>query len=287
MTESIFNRSKLGLIPILFIFIGMIIPLIVMVFYAVGDNNKIAEPIWHYIYNEPYLSSFKNTLIISFKVCIWSMIISTFITYSLTISKKKLQALIILAIITSLWLSILVRSYAWILIFQKNGVLNALISFIYPKNQSVSLMYSQTTVIIGMVHILCPYIILIQWAEIKDKLKSFIPISNSIGANSTFYFFSIYLPSTWKPLLIGGVLVFIISLGYYITPLLLGQGSSDSLMVSMLIEEQINTLANWKVGAMISINLMIIFFLLLGGILAIPIFKELIFGYINEKRNDI
>ncbi len=265
----------------------MIVPMLFLVFYASRDSGKSAEPLLYYIIKEPYLSSFKNTLIISLKVSFWSMIISTFITYSLTVLHNKTQSLILFAVITSMWLSILVRSYAWILILQKNGLINSLISLVYTDYERVSLMYNQTSVIIGMVHILCPYIILIQWTGIKDRIKSLVPVANTIGASSSFYFFSIFLPSTKKHLALGGVLVFIISLGYFITPLLLGQGSGNSLMVAMLIEERINTFANWKVGALISVNLLVVFMVVLGGILTVPVFNKLLLGYLNEKSDDL
>jgi ABC-type spermidine/putrescine transport system permease subunit I len=282
MNRKLSDKQALCIIPIIFYAFAVVLPIIYLGYYAFFmPSNKASKSLFYYVINEPYFSVFVNTFSISIKVSMIVVIVSIFITFTILTSPKKIQSYFLFYIIASMWLSIIVRSYAWILILQNNGILNNFLYWFLPEYSRKSYMYNQYSVILGMVHILAPYVILIQWSAIKDRYDLFERISNSLGGSPSFCFYMIYLPFSINALIIGGFIVFLLSLGYFITPLLLGTGSHDTIMIAMLIEEHVNTFANWKVGSLISINLLTIVTILMLIILSIPKINKLLFNYIK------
>jgi putative spermidine/putrescine transport system permease protein len=153
------------------------------------------------------------------------------------------------------WISILVRSFAWLTLLRGEGPINELLQAIGLIDEPLSLVRNETGVLIGMVHVMLPYAVLTLYANMRGIDLGLIAAARSLGASRFEAFRRVFLPLTRPGLIGAGTLVFILSLGFYVTPALLGGGRV--LMVAEYIAVQINDTLRWGLGTMLAASLMI------------------------------
>jgi putative spermidine/putrescine transport system permease protein len=176
--------------------------------------------------------------------------------------------ILLIFVLLPYWTSILIRTYAWITLLGSQGIINQSLLGLGLISQPIPLMFNDTGVVIGMVHVLLPMMVLPLYSVIVKIDRNLIKASYTLGASpfQTFrhVFFPLSLPGVWS----GCLLVFIISLGFFITPALLG--GRKSMMLSMLIEQEVEYIMDWGFGATIS-------FILLGAtLLALFLYNRLV-----------
>jgi putative spermidine/putrescine transport system permease protein len=159
------------------------------------------------------------------------------------------------------WTSLLVRTSSWIVILQSEGVLNEfLVLFgIVSEDNRPQMIYNKIGTIVGMTHILLPFMILPLYSVMKGIPPSYLRAAKSLGANPVIAFVRVYVPQTLPGIGAGSILVFILSIGYYITPALIG-GSSGQL-ISNFIAYHMQQSLNWHLAAALG---SILLFLVLG-----------------------
>jgi ABC-type spermidine/putrescine transport system permease subunit I len=150
----------------------------------------------------------------------------------------------------------LVRTYAWMVILGRNGLINQVLMNWGIISTPLKLIYNLIGVYIGMVQILLPFMILPVYSVMVGIDRGLMKAGESLGANPFRVFFHIFLPLSLPGVGAGSILVFIISLGFFITPALLG-GAND-VMISMLIESQVNELLNWGFASALGTILLVI-----------------------------
>jgi putative spermidine/putrescine transport system permease protein len=170
------------------------------------------------------------------------------------------SSLLMIVLLLPLWTSVLVRSAAWMVILQKNGIINTLLINTGLIAQPLELIYNRTGVLIALTHILLPYAVLPILGAMRNVPKNQTLAANSLGAGPLRTFFSVYLPQILPGISAGGLLVFILSLGYYITPLLLG-GAGDQLLPYYIAFNTTQTV-NWGLAAALGSVLLAATFLL-------------------------
>jgi putative spermidine/putrescine transport system permease protein len=155
------------------------------------------------------------------------------------------------------WTSLLVRTIAWIAILQTEGIINDILVFIgFISNESrIQMIYNQTGTIIAMVHILLPFMILPLFSVMKTIPPSYMRAARSMGANPFTAYRRVYFPLTLPGIAAGTLLVFILAIGYYITPALVG--GEDGLLISNLIAYHIQKSLNWSLGAALGTILLV------------------------------
>ena len=153
------------------------------------------------------------------------------------------------------WISILVRSFAWIALLGPQGPLNSALLAWGIVDDPVRLMRNETGVLIGMVHVMVPYAVLTLYANMRGIDGGLVSAARSLGASRWQAFRMVFLPLTVPGLVGAGLLVFILSLGFYITPALLGGGKV--LMIAEYIAIQINDTLRWGLATMLATTLMI------------------------------
>jgi putative spermidine/putrescine transport system permease protein len=158
-------------------------------------------------------------------------------------------------VIVPFWTSLLVRTTAWYVLLQPGGVVNSLLLGMDLVSHPVPLVFNRTGVLIGMTHILLPYMILAIYSVMKGVSPVYTRAAQSLGAHPVVAFLRIYLPQTLPGVGAGCFLVFVLALGYYITPALLG-GAGDE-MISQLIAMQTNDQLNWGLAGALSAYLVI------------------------------
>lgn len=160
------------------------------------------------------------------------------------------------------WISLLVEAYAWIIILQKNGVINHLLVSWGIVKEPLSMMYNTFGLCVGMTHVMLPYMVLSLYSVMEGIDKNLITASSNLGANGFTTFFKIYLPLSMNGVISGCVLVFVMNLGFYVLPSLLGSASNK--MVSQLIADQVNKLLNWNMASALSFILLAMTLIIVG-----------------------
>ncbi len=146
-------------------------------------------------------------------------------------------------VLLPLWTSVLVRTYAWMVLLGRNGVFNRLLIDAHIVNDPLPLLHNFSGVLIGMVHVLLPYMVLPVYGAVRRIDPAVVAAAEGLGASNVRIFWRIYLPLTLNGIFAGAVIVFVLSLGFFITPALLGGGKV--MMLAVLIEQEVHQTLNW------------------------------------------
>jgi putative spermidine/putrescine transport system permease protein len=184
-----------------------------------------------------------RTFEISLVVTLWCLLLAYPLAYWLTtLSARKANVLMILVLVP-FWTSILVRVAAWIVLLQSEGLVNHALIGLHLTSEPLPLLFNRTGVVVAMVHILLPFMILPLYSVMKGVPPTYLRAAVSLGSPPLAAFFRVYVPQTYPGIGAGALLVFILSLGYYVTPALLG-GPEDQ-MLSYYIAQYTNVNVNW------------------------------------------
>jgi putative spermidine/putrescine transport system permease protein len=179
--------------------------------------------------------------------------------YLMTLVGRRARLLMLALVLVPFWTSLMVRNYAWIVLLEPNGPINSVLHDVGLGH--VELLGTIRGVVIGMSQVLLPFVVLPMYARLRNIDRRLVLAAQSLGAPPWRAFLRVYLPLSLPGLLAGALLAFVLSLGFYITPVLLG--SSQQTLISPLIVTQISELLNWgRAGAMGAVLLVSTLFLL-------------------------
>jgi putative spermidine/putrescine transport system permease protein len=217
-----------------------------------------------------YRQAFLRTISISASVTLLCLVLGYPVAWLLANLPAQSSNRLMLFVIVPFWTSLLVRTTAWYVLLQPGGVINGLLMGLGLATHPVPLIFNRTGVLIGMTHVLLPYMILAIYSVMKGVSPVYVRAAQSLGAHPFTAFVRVYIPQTLPGVGAGCFLVFVLALGYYITPALLG-GAGDE-MISQLIALQTNTQLNWGLAGALSAYLVIftaIFYFLFNRIVGI------------------
>lgn len=217
-----------------------------------------------------YRQAFLRTISISATVTLLCLLLGYPVAWMLANLPEKSSNRLMLLVIVPFWTSLLVRTTAWYVLLQPGGVINSLLMGLGLASHPLPLIFNRTGVLIGMTHVLLPYMILAIYSVMKSVSPIYVRAAQSLGAHPFTAFVRVYVPQTLPGVGAGCFLVFVLALGYYITPALLG-GAGDE-MISQLIAMQTNTQLNWGLAGALSAYLVIftaIFYFLFNRIVGI------------------
>lgn len=198
-----------------------------------------------------------RTIRISFIVTIICFIVGYPVSYFLSeVKNPKIGNLLLVCILLPFWTSILVRTYSWVVLFQTNGLINKFLLSNHFIEKPISLLYNEFSVTVGMVHVLLPFMILPVYSVLKNLDRNLVRAARNLGANPFWAFIKVVFPLSLPGVGAGVMFVFILALGFYITPAILG--GPRTLMISTLISQQINQLMNWGFAATIAAVLLVV-----------------------------
>jgi len=190
------------------------------------------------------------TLKISTLTTVGCVLLGYLAAYFLATVRPRTRQLLLLGVIVPFFLSVLVRNYIWMILLQKTGLLNQALGRLGLVREPLDLMYNETGVLIAMVNMLLPYVIFPVLSSLLAIPPELRQASASLGAGAVRTFWRVTLPLSLPGVAAGGLLVFIVALGFFITPALLGGGRV--VMVANLIEEQVRELLNWAFAGALS-----------------------------------
>jgi len=211
------------------------------------DSNKniVQQKENRRIYNHIWYKTFKVSVLVMF----FCLILGYPISYLLATLPLKYSNLLMICVLLPFWTSLLVRTVAWMVMLQQKGVLNNLLvmSHIIGDENRFQLMYNQTAVIIVMTQILLPFMVLPLYSVMKTIPPTYMRAALNLGASPLHAFYKVYMPNSVPGISAGCMLVFIIAIGYYITPELVG--GKDGQMVGNWIAYHLRTTLNWGLCA--------------------------------------
>lgn len=250
------------LYPLVFyLVIIFVYPLLRSFFQSFFDPNFTLVHYIHFFTESVYLRVIINTFKIAASVTLFCLLLGYPFAYLLSSISPTMSNRLMTIVLLPFWVSLLVRTYAWMVLLGRNGVINSVLLSLGLTNSPVKLIYNAIGVNVGMVHVLLPYMILTICSVMKGIDRNLLKASQSLGANRFQTFFRIFFPLSLPGVGGGCLLVFIMAIGFFITPALLG-GTKD-IMISQLIEAHVTTLLNWNFAFAISFILLVVTALIL------------------------
>lgn len=208
------------------------------------------------IYKQLYTKTLKMALIITGL----TMLLGYPLAFYMSQASPALANFLMVFVLLPFWTSLLVRTTAWIALLQAGGVVNSTLIWAGLINEPIELLYNEFSTILAMTHILLPFMVLPLYAVMRGIDASFMRAAISMGSNPIGAWYKIYLPMSLPGLSAGALLVFIISVGYYITPALVG--GTDGQMISNIIAFHMQVSNNWELAAALGSLLLILILVL-------------------------
>ena len=204
-----------------------------------------------------YVTLFLRTLMVSVVVTMTCLLLGYPIAYTIANSSRKWTGILLMLVLVPFWTSLLVRTTSWIVLLQQQGVINELLVFmgVVDDSSRLAMIYNLTGTVVAMTHVLLPFMILPIYSVMRGIPPSYMDAAVSLGATPTRAFFRVYWFQSLPGVTAGSILVFILTIGFYITPAIVG-GTSGQL-ISNMIAFHIQATLNWGLGAAISAILLL------------------------------
>jgi len=250
---------SVGLLGLLFVVLTLILPLAIVVQRAFDSGfDNFADA----LASASFIRSIGNTATLAITVTLSSAIIGYPYAYAMARSGKVLSRILMTALMLSFWTSLLIRSYAWQVLLNDTGLINSLLKATGIIDESLQLIRTPMATLIGMTHILVPFAIFAIYSQIRGISPDLAIAARGLGATRTRAFWSVTFPLSMPGVAAGALLVFVLTLGFYITPQLLGGAGNQ--VIGQSIVEQTNTLLNTGVGSAMAVLLLVAVIVILG-----------------------
>ncbi len=203
-----------------------------------------------------YLGVLWYTLQTSVTVTILCLVLGYPLAYALAEARGSARSVMLVFLLLPFWTSIMVRTYAWMVILGDQGLINTWLLQLGIISRKLPLLFNSFAVHVGMVHYLLPFAVLPMFSIMVRLDRTLLRAAQSLGAGPWHVFWRVYLPLSLPGVLAGALLVFILATGFFVTPSQLG-GRSD-VMVAQLIQLQIMRFTNWGFGGALAVLLLVL-----------------------------
>jgi putative spermidine/putrescine transport system permease protein len=201
-----------------------------------------------------YWRSFALTFEISLLVTLLALVLGYPIAFAASSARRGWSIVILALVVLPFWTSVLVRAYAWLALLQRNGVINHFLEDLGLIHEPLVLVHNTFGTVVATLHILLPFMVLPLYATMQKIPRDLLQAGASLGANPALVFWKVFLPLSLPGVLAGSTLVFVLSLGFYITPELLGGGRT--IMVSMLVSRNVELYDQWGAASAVGVVLL-------------------------------
>ncbi|MCG6888077.1 MAG: ABC transporter permease [Gammaproteobacteria bacterium] len=260
------QRALLSLaLPSLLAVIAIIVIPVGWLFYLsfIGDNGQLS--LEHYqkmIEYKSYLRTFTTTFQVSLLTTLLCILIGYPLAYFLAILPARVAGFFMLAVLLPFWTSLLVRTYAWLVLLQKNGILNDFGMAAGLWDEPLKLVHNLTGTLIGMAHIMLPFLVLPLYGSMRKIERDMMHAAANLGASPIQAFWKVYFPLSLSGMVAGSLIVFVLCLGFYVTPAVLGGGRvvMVATQITAILENQYNWGAASALGVVLLVATLIILF---------------------------
>ncbi len=210
-----------------------------------------------------YLRVFKTTFNVSFLTTFLCIVIGYPLAYFLSQIPRKYVGLLMLTVLLPFWTSLLVRTYAWLVMLQRNGLINNFAIDLGIWDAPVKLAHNLNGTLIGMVHIMLPFLVLPLYAAMRRIDRHVLQAAANLGATPVQAFWQIFVPLSLPGVVAGSLIVFVLCLGFYVTPAVLGSGKVIlvSMQITAILEDQFNWGAASALGVVLLVSTFAVLFL--------------------------
>lgn len=204
-------------------------------------------------------SAVQRVILTTLRICVLTtalaLLLGYAIAYAIALASPRAKGWWFLAVLVPLWISVLVRAFAWVTLLRRQGLVNNTLLAAGLIEEPLPLVWNEFGIVVGMVHYMVPFAVLPMLASMREIDPRLLAAARGLGASRGEVFRRVFLPLSLPGVIASGVLVFIFSLGFYITPAILGGGKT--LMVAEWISLQILDLIRWGLGTMMATVLVI------------------------------
>lgn len=243
--------------PYLFMVFFLIVIPIGWLFYMsfIGRDGTLSmENYARMLKSKAYVRIFLTTFKISFLTTLICAVLGYPLAYFMSQLSNRWANICMIGVLIPFWTSLLVRTYAWLVLLQKKGVVNSLAIDIGLISEPIKFVHNTSGTLIGMVHIMLPFLILPLYANMKAIDKDCLKAASSLGATPTRAFWTVFFPLSIPGLLAGLLIVFVLCLGFYVTPAVLGGGKV--IMAAMKISSNIELYFSWGAASALGVVLL-------------------------------
>ncbi len=205
--------------------------------------------------NRIYIDVLLRTLTISASVTVLCLLLGFPVAMLLTQVTEKTANWLMVLVLLPFWTSLLVRTAAWVVVLQREGLINTLLMRLGLISEPLTLIYNRTGVLIAMTHVLLPFMILPLYSVLKGIAPHYMRAAASLGAPPLVAFVRVYLPMAAPAIVAGSLMVFILAMGYYITPALVGGGSDQ--MLSYFVATYTTDTGNWGLASALGLMMLV------------------------------
>jgi spermidine/putrescine transport system permease protein len=266
--SAIETRKRTSLLVLLlpaliFLLVFFVCPLAIVLLYSFLERGTYGGVSWIFTLNNYQRLANSIYWIVLWRSC-WLAFLTTVacllvgypIAFFIATRPQPWKNLLLLLIIIPFWTNFLVRTYAWMVLMRTNGVIDLVLQSLHLTNKSLNLLFTPFAVAVGLIYGYLPFMILPLYATIERFNFSLIEAAHDLGANDWRTFWRVIIPLTKRGIFAGSLLVFIPSVGAFITPDLLG--GAKTLMIGNLIQNQFIKARDWPFGSSLSILMMVI-----------------------------
>jgi ABC-type spermidine/putrescine transport system permease subunit I len=230
-----------------------LVPIAALLSLSFTANGGAAVNFGRFLSQPVYLQVLQRTLVMSAATAAICVVLGYPVAYRLANASSRGRALLLAFILVPFWTNLLVRAYGWLVLLNPKGILNRYLVDWGVVAEPLSLVHNSTGALIGMVQIMLPYLILPLAAAMMRVNPEALRAARSLGARPLAVFLRVYLPLTLPGVMAGLILVFTVSLGFFVIPAILG-GTRD-IFLAQLIEFNINQSLNWGFAGTLSLVL--------------------------------
>jgi ABC-type spermidine/putrescine transport system permease subunit I len=253
--------AALLLPALLLLLVWFVVPLAQLLRLSLSDPGGPLGAYRELLGSAVYRQVFVNTLILSFNVTVLCVALAYPTAYLLTRLTGWRRAIALYCVLVPLWVSVLVRSFSWMLLLGTSGPINTALVSLGLLEHPAALLYNTTGVLIGMVHVLLPYALLPIYTAMRAIEPRLLLASEGLGAGPATTFRRVYLPLSLPGVGAAAAFVFLLALGFFVTPALLG--GIQNVTASMLIDNFVNERLVWPLAAAASFCLLLLILALL------------------------
>jgi ABC-type spermidine/putrescine transport system permease subunit I len=249
------QRGHVALVLPLLIYLGVFYayPVAAMMFRSIHEPRWTADNFVQIFQTGVYLQVLWLTVRISLIVTVVSLVLGYPVAYVLARVDRAKSNLLMILVLVPFWTSILVRTYAWMVLLGQQGIINQLLLSLGVIDEPVRLLNTTFAVYVAMVHVLLPFMILPLYGVMRGIDENLLRAAQGLGARPINVFRQVVLPLSLPGVSAGCLLVFILALGFFITPALVG-GPQD-LMIAVLVQQQVD-LFNWPLASALAVVLL-------------------------------
>lgn len=219
------------------------------------DNGFTLEHYRRIFSEDIYWRSFGLTFRIALMVTVLTLILGYPVAYAAAHVKRPWDVLILSFVILPFWTSVLVRAYAWLVLLQRTGVTNQMLERFGLISEPLALVHNELGTVIATVHILLPFMVLPLYSTMQKIPRELMLAGASLGGGPLHTFLRVFLPLSLPGVVAGLTLVFVLTLGFYITPELLGGGRT--IMISMVVSRNVELYNQWGAASAVGVVLLV------------------------------